>query len=322
MLRTVRLFAAQQSAYLAPMARSDPPAAPERIDRSGLVQGLAAYGIWGVLPLFFWLLRDVAAGEVVASRVLWSLGLLAVVIAAMGRGAALVTALGKPRVIGMLAISAALISVNWLVYIWSVQHHHVLESSLGYFLNPLVNVLLGVVLLRERLGRAQLVAVAMAGIGVAVLAVGAGQGIWISLTLAFSFGFYGLVRKVVAVGALEGLALETAILAPVALAYLIWLSGHGGLAFGGGAVTTAALALSGVATAVPLLLFAGAARRLPYSTLGLLQYLAPTMQFVLAIGFFGETVTSAHLICFALIWTGLAIFAADGLIAARRRRAA
>ncbi len=303
------------------MARSDPPtAAPERIDRTGLIQALGAYGIWGVLPIFFFMLKGVGAGEVVAGRVLWSLGLLAIVILALGRMPAILAALRNRRAMGLLAASAALISVNWLVYIWAVQNGHVLEGSLGYFLNPLVNVLLGVVLLREKLGRAQIVAVGLAGIGVAVLAVGAGQGIWISLTLAFSFGFYGLVRKVAPVGALEGLTLETAILAPFGLAYLYWLSTHGGLEFGNEAVATTLLVLSGVVTAVPLLLFAGAARRLPYSTLGLLQYLAPTMQFVLAITYFGERVTTAHLICFALIWTGLAIYAADGLLAARRRR--
>lgn len=302
------------------MARSDPPPAPERVDRAGLVQALGAYGIWGVLPIFFFALKGVGAGEVVAGRVLWSLGLLAIVILALGRMPAIVAALRSRRAMGLLAASAALISVNWLVYIWAVQNGHVLEGSLGYFLNPLVNVLLGVVLLREKLGRAQMVAVGLAGIGVAVLAFGAGQGIWISLTLAFSFGFYGLVRKVAPVGALEGLTLETAILAPFGLGYLYWLSTHGGLEFGNEALATTLLVLSGVVTAVPLLLFAGAARRLPYSTLGLLQYLAPTMQFVLAITYFGERVTTAHLICFALIWTGLAIYAADGLLAARRRR--
>ncbi|MFL9841420.1 EamA family transporter RarD [Sphingomonas sp. ST-64] len=304
------------------MARSDPPPAPQRLDRAGLVQGLGAYGIWGVLPLFFWLLQGVDPAEVVAGRVLWSLGLLAIVIVAMRRSAAIRAALGNPRAMLLLTASAALISVNWLVYIWAIHNGHVLEGSLGYFLNPLVNVLLGVVLLREKLGRAQVIAVALAGVGVAALAVGAGQGIWISLTLAFSFGFYGLVRKVAPVGALEGLTLETAILAPFGLAYLWWLSSHGGLAFGKDTLQTAALVASGVVTAVPLLMFAGAARRLPYSTLGLLQYLAPTLQFILAITFFGEHMTAAHAICFVLIWSGLAIFGIDNVLAARRRRIA
>lgn len=302
------------------MARSDPSQAPQRLDRTGLTQGLAAYVCWGILPLFFWLLSAVDAGEVVAARVLGSLAFLAILIVALRRLPALAAIFRDRRTLGLLGISAALISVNWLVFIWAVQHHHVLESSLGYFLNPLVNVLLGVVVLRERLGPAQLAAVALAAIGVAVLAIGAGDGIWISLTLAFSFGFYGLVRKVVPAGALEGLAIETAILSPIALTYLVWLSGAHGLTWGEGGVTTAALAVSGIVTAIPLLLFAGAARRLPYSTLGLLQYIAPTMGFISAITFFGEAMTLAHAICFACIWTGLAIVAIHGTLIARRRR--
>ncbi|MCW4463067.1 EamA family transporter RarD [Sphingomonas sp. BT-65] len=304
------------------MARADPLPAPERLDRTGLLQGLGAYGIWGLLPLFFWLLDRVDAGEVVAMRVLWSVALLGALILVLRRGPALVAALRSRRAMGFLAMSAALISVNWLVYVWAVQHHHVMEASLGYFLNPLVNVLIGVVLLRERLGVAQIIAVALAGLGVAVLAAGAGQGIWISLTLAFTFGFYGLVRKIAPVESLEGLAIETAILAPIAAGYLFWLSSHAGLGFGQTPLWTTALTVSGIVTATPLLLFAAAARRLPYSTLGLLQYLAPTMQFVLAITFFGETMTMAHAICFALIWTGLAVYAVGGIIAARRGRAA
>lgn len=304
------------------MARADPLPAPERLDRTGLLQGLGAYGIWGLLPLFFWLLDGVDAGEVVAMRVLWSVALLGILIVALRRVPLFLAAIRNRKAMTYLAISAALISVNWLVYIWAIQNHHVLEASLGYFLNPLVNVLLGVVLLRERLGTAQIVAVALAAIGVAVLAVGAGQGIWISLTLAFSFGFYGLVRKIAPVESIEGLTIETALLAPIAAIYLYWLSGHAGLGFGQTSLWTVALAVSGIVTATPLLLFAAAARRLPYSTLGLLQYLAPTMQFLLAITFFGETMTVAHAICFALIWTGLAIYAVSGIVTARQQRRA
>jgi chloramphenicol-sensitive protein RarD len=301
------------------MARADPSLAPERLDRTGVLQGLGAYAVWGLLPLYFWILQGVGAGEVVAMRVIWSVVLLAGLTLVLRRGQQLIAALRNPRALGLLSISAALISVNWLVYVWAIHHGHVLEASLGYFLNPLVNVLIGIVLLRERPGAAQLVAIAFAAIGVAVLAVGAGQGIWISVALALSFGFYGFVRKVAPVESLEGLTIETTLLAPFAAAYLFWLSDNGGLAFGQTPVWTAALVLSGVVTATPLLLFAGAARRLPYSTLGLLQYVAPTLQFALAITFFGETMTLAHAICFALIWTGLAIFALHGTIAARRR---
>lgn len=304
------------------MARADPFPAPERLDRAGVLQGLGAYAIWGLLPLFFWLVGSVDAGEVVALRVLGSLVFLAVVITALRRWPAIVTILRDLRTLGLLGLSAALISINWLVYVWAVQHHHVLEASLGYFLNPLVNVLLGLAILRERLGRAQLAAVLLAGIGVAILALGAGSGIWISLSLAISFGFYGLVRKVVPAGALDGLTIETAMLAPFALAYLAWLASAHTLGWGQDAVATTALGAAGIVTAVPLLLFAGAARRLPYSTLGLLQYLGPTMQFVFAITFFDEPMSLAHAVCFALIWTGLGIFVLHGVGAARRRRVA
>jgi chloramphenicol-sensitive protein RarD len=301
------------------MARADPPANVAKLDHAGVIQGLGAYAIWGLLPLYFWLLQGVGAGEVVALRVLWSVALLVVLTLALRRAPQLLAALHNPRALGLLALSAALISANWLVYIWAIHHGHVLETSLGYFLNPLVNVLIGVVILRERLGLAQLVAIAFAAVGVAVLATGAGQGIWISLALALSFGFYGFVRKVAPVESLEGLTIETALLAPLAAGYLLWLSGHAPLGFGQNAQWTVALALAGVITATPLLLFAAAARRLPYSTLGLLQYLAPTLQFILAVTFFGEHMTTAHAICFGLIWTGLAIFALHGTIVARRR---
>lgn len=301
------------------MARADPSANPAKLDRAGIVQGLAAYGMWGLLPLFFWLLQGVGAGEVVAMRVLWSVALLVVLTLALRRAPALLAAIRNPRAIRLLTVSAALISANWLVYIWAIHNGHVLEGSLGYFLNPLVNVLIGVLVLRERPGMAQLVAIAFAAVGVTVLAVGAGQGIWISLTLALTFGCYGLVRKVAPVESLEGLTIETALLAPVAAAYLFWLSDHAPLGFGQHPQWTVAMILSGAITATPLLLFASAARRLPYSTLGLLQYVAPTLQFLLAISFFGERMTLAHGICFGFIWTGLAIFALHGSFGARRR---
>jgi chloramphenicol-sensitive protein RarD len=189
-----------------------------------------------------------------------------------------------------------------------VQNGHVLGASLGYFLNPLVNVLLGVVVLGERLKRMQMAAVALAAAGVAVLASGAGTGLWISLSLAFSFGLYGLMRKIAPVESLEGLTVETALLTPFALAYMAWLASNDALVFGDAPGLTALLVLAGAVTAVPLLLFAGAARLLPYSTLGLLQYLAPTLQFVLAITVFGEAMTPSHIVCFALIWAGLALY--------------
>jgi chloramphenicol-sensitive protein RarD len=285
------------------------PATPTtRLDRRGLGFGLGAYLIWGFLPLYFLLLAGVTAGEIVADRVVWSLVLLIGILAVAGRFGKLMAVLRNPRTLGLLAVSAALISVNWLIYIWAVQNGHVLAASLGYFLNPLVNVLLGVVVLGERLKRMQMAAVALAAAGVTVLASGAGTGLWISLSLAFSFGLYGLVRKVAPVESLEGLTVETALLTPFALAYMAWLASNDALVFGDAPGLTALLVLAGAVTAVPLLLFAGAARRLPYSTLGLLQYLAPTLQFLLAITVFGEAMTTAHIICFALIWWGLALY--------------
>ena len=289
--------------------------------RTGLLYGLGAYVAWGVLPAFFKLLGGASAGEVVAQRVLWSLVCLAVVIALRGSLPALRLALANPRALGLLTISAALIAVNWLVYIWAVLHGHVLASSLGYFLNPLVNVALGMVFLRERLGRVQGISVALAGIGVAILAFNAAGGLWISLSLAATFSLYGLVRKIAPVESLEGLAIETMILAPFSLAWLLWLAWSGSLGFGSAPGLSLLLAASGVLTAVPLLLFAAAARRMPYAELGLLQYLAPTLQFALAVAY-GETVTQAHLWCFGFIWAGLAVYAAHTVAELRRAPAA
>lgn len=282
------------------------PMTTPTLDRKGLFQALGAYLCWGVLPLYFLLLQDVGADQVVAHRVLWSLLFLAAIVLLGRRGAKLRAALGDWRLIGLLAISALLIGVNWLIYIWAVQTNHVLQASLGYFLNPLVNVLFGTALLGERLNRMQVAAVALAAGGVAVLASGAGGGLWISLTLAVSFSLYGLLRKVAAVESIEGLAIETALLTPLAVLWLVWLGDAN--QFGAVAGTSALLALAGIVTATPLLLFAAAARRLPYSTLGLIQYLSPTMQFVLAITVFGEVMTTAHILCFAMIWAGLAVY--------------
>ncbi len=279
--------------------------------RKGVAFGLGAYLWWGFLPVYFKLLGGVLPTEIVAQRILWSVALLAVLITVARRWPQLRAAIANPQALKILSASALLIAVNWLTYIWAIGAGHVLETSLGYFLNPLVNVLMGVVLLKERLSRAQTVAVVLAALGVSVLAVGASSGLWISLLLAMSFATYGLLRKIAPVDSLEGLAIETVLLAPIAALYLWWLGP--GMAFGDASGVTALLALSGIMTAVPLLFFAAAARRLRYSTLGLLQYVAPTIQFLLAVLAYGEHMTTAHIICFALIWTGLAVYAADGL---------
>jgi chloramphenicol-sensitive protein RarD len=290
--------------------------------RKGVAFGLSAYLLWGFLPAYFKLIGEVLPTEVVAQRVLWSVLLLAGLILAARRWGKLRAGLADPKVLRILALSALLIGFNWLVYIWAIGAEHVLETSLGYFLNPLVNVIMGVLLLKERLTRAQGLAVGLAAIGVAVLAVGAASGLWISLALALSFATYGLIRKIAPVDSLEGLTIETVLLAPVAAVYLLWLSGTGSMKFGTELDLSVLLALGGVVTATPLLLFAAAARRLRYSTLGLLQYVAPTIQFLLAVLAYGEPLTTAHLICFAFIWSGLAIYAADGLRSARAASAA
>ena len=286
--------------------------------RAGLWLGLAAYLIWGVMPLYFKLLARVPAPEIVAHRILWSLVFLGVLVALWRRWSAIRAASATGKVLITLIVTALLIAVNWLVYIYAVVSGNVLEGSLGYYLNPLVNVLLGVVLLKEKLTRAQAFACLLAGAGVAVLAAGAGSGLWISLTLAISFASYGFLRKIVSVDALEGLWLETAILAPAALAYVLWLQQSGAGRFGRlGLETDLYLVLGGAVTATPLLLFTAAARRLPYSTLGFLQYVAPSLQFLLAVLVFGEPFTRAHAFCFGAIWTALAIFGVEGVRAAR-----
>jgi chloramphenicol-sensitive protein RarD len=290
--------------------------------RAGLVFGLGAYLLWGVLPLYFKLLTMVPPIEIVANRIIWSLIFLAVLVTLWRRWGAIRAALSSVRILLILLLTATLIATNWLVYVWGVVNGHVLETSLGYYLNPLFNVLLGVVLLKERLSRAQVGAVLLAASGVVVLAWGASSGLWISLSLAFSFGLYGFIRKVAPVDALEGLSIETALLAPISLAYLLWAhQGPTGLA-AFGATTTCLLVLGGAITAIPLLLFNAAAKRLPYSTLGFLQYIAPSLQFLLAVLAFGEAFTPIHAVCFGAIWTALAIFAVESLRLGRRAKAA
>lgn len=281
--------------------------------RAGLLLGLGAYLLWGVLPLYFKALAHVAPTQIVAHRIVWSLLFLGVLATLWKRWLAIGAALANRRVAGVLIVTALLIAVNWLIYIWAVLNGHVLEGSLGYYLNPLVNVLLGTILLKEKLSRLQMAAVALAAAGVAVLALGAGDGLWISLTLAASFATYGFLRKITPVEAIEGLAIETAVLAPVALGWLLWMQAAGEGQLLRDPMTDLLLVLAGAATAIPLLLFTAAAKRLPYSTLGFLQYIAPTIQFLLAVLVFGERLTVAHLVCFGAIWTALAMFVFEGM---------
>jgi chloramphenicol-sensitive protein RarD len=288
--------------------------------------GLGAYTLWGVLPLYFKALAEVRATEIVAHRILWSLLFLAALATFRARWPAIRCALASRKMALTLLLTSVLIGINWLVYIYAVVSGHVLEGSLGYYLNPLVNVVLGVAFLKEKLSPFQKGAVALAAAGVAALALGAGGAIWISLTLAASFALYGFLRKVAPVEALEGLWIETLFLTPLAAGWVVWLSAQGEGAFLADRTTDILLILGGALTAIPLLLFTAASKHLPYSTLGFLQYVAPSLQFLLAVFAFGEPLTTAHLFCFAAIWTALAIFLWESVrtsrIAARSAEAA
>ncbi|MCX8474345.1 MAG: EamA family transporter RarD [Sphingomonas sp.] len=283
---------------------------------AGLAFGVGSYTLWGVLPLYIHLLKDVPALQVLAHRVLWSLGLLLLLILVLRRGPTILAA-ARGRTLLLLVGSALMIGINWIVYIWAVQNGHVLEASLGYFINPLVNVALGFAFLGERLRRFQAAAIAVAAAGVLVLAISGGGALWLSLLLALSFGFYGLLRKVAAIDALGGLTVETLLLAPFSIALLLHASQAGTNAFGQSTNLDWLLALAGVVTALPLLLFAAAARRLPLATLGLLQYIAPSLQFAEAVLIFGEPVRSVHIVTFTLIWAGCALYAFDSIRAVR-----
>jgi chloramphenicol-sensitive protein RarD len=289
--------------------------------RRGLASGVAAYVLWGLLPAYFYLVAAVPALELVAQRVIWSVVLVVPLVLVARRTGAVWQALTHPRLLLALAGSAALIAANWLLYVWAVQHHQVLAASMAYFLNPLINIALGVALLGEKLRRAQAAAVVLAGAGVAVLALDAGTGLWLSLSIALTFAFYGLIRKLAPVEPLAGLTVETLLLAPFALGYLSWLTGHGGISLGHDAGLTVLLVLAGVVTTVPLLLFAAAARALRMTTLGLLQFIAPSLQFMLAITLFGEVLDTRRIISFGLIWAGLAVYVAGNLLARGRRPA-
>jgi len=283
------------------------PQASEHHSRGGFALGLAAYGLWGVLPIYFKLIEVVPAVEIVAHRILWSLPFLAVLLTATRGWRKVREALGRPRTVGVLVITALLIGGNWLLYVYAVTSGHILASSFGYYLNPLANVLLGRFVLKERLSRLQWVAVAIAGAGISVLAAGALAQLWISLTLCVTFALYGLLRKVVAADAVTGLGIETAILFPLAAAWLGWSLATGSRVGGPTPTVTGLLLIAGIVSTTPLLLFTAAARRLQYSTLGMLQFLAPTLQFLIGI-WYGEPFTTAHAIAFPAIWIALGLY--------------
>jgi chloramphenicol-sensitive protein RarD len=279
--------------------------------RRGLVHGITAYVLWGIVPAYWKLLREVSPVEVIAHRVVWGLVAFAVIVALAGVGPTVRAALRDPRTLAVMALSGTLLVINWGTFIAAVATGHLLDASLGYFINPLVSIALGMVVLGERLRPLQWLAIACAVAGVVIRTYLLGHAPWISLVLAASFGSYGLVRKLAKVDALVGSAVETTVVAPVAIAYLIVLAARGGGGLGHASVAIQLLLLStGLVTALPLLLFNSAARRLPLSTVGFLQYLAPTGQFVLA-QIYGEPFAPEQWLAFGLIWLGLAIFSLD-----------
>ena len=290
-------------------------------ERRGIALGVAAYAMWGLFPIYWPLLEPGGAMEILAHRVVWSLVFVVIVLFVGGRHWRDLPR--DRRGLGLLGIASVLIGINWGVFIWAVNHGHVLESSLGYFINPLVSVGLGVFVLRERLSQVQWTAVGIAATGVAVLTVETGRPPWIALTLAVTFGIYGLVKKVVGVGPVEGLTVETAILVPVALGYLVWLGLAGDSTFTShGADHTLLLMSSGAVTAIPLLCYAAATAAVPLSLLGVLFYLNPMMQFLIGVFLRHEPLSSARLVGFALVWLALGVFTADGVTRRRRRQLA
>jgi chloramphenicol-sensitive protein RarD len=299
----------------APVERS----AAERDSRRGLAAGLVAYALWGVLPIYFKAVAAVPAIDIVAHRVMWSVPFLALLLTATRGWGHVATALGHRRTLRLLTATSLLIAINWLLYVYAVVSGHILAGSLGYYLNPLANVLLGRFILKEHLSRLQWAAVAIAAAGIAALLGGALGQLWISLILCFSFATYGLLRKIAAVEAVPGLAIETGLLLPLAAGWLAWGFASGQPVLGTSGGQTALLLLSGVVTMVPLLLFTAAARRLPYSTLGMLQFVAPTLQFLLAVLLYGEPFTWRHAIAFGAIWCALALYV-TALVRARQDR--
>lgn len=282
--------------------------------QSGILYAISAFAMWGVYPVYLKALWQVSPVEVLLHRIVWSLAFLLALLAAGRHWGWLKPALRSPTVIGRFIATAMLLAVNWLIYIWAVNSDRVVDASLGFFINPLISVLFGVVLLKERLRWGQWLSVAMAGIGVVWLTARVGQLPWLALVLALSFSAYGLLRKTASLGALEGLTLETMLLFPFAAATLGWLSAEGRAAFGqADAGTHALLLLAGPFTAVPLVLFAAGARRIPFSLLGFLQYVSPTLQFLLGVFLYHEPFDHVKLIGFLLIWSALVVYSVEGM---------
>ena len=288
----------------------------------GILYAASAFILWGIFPLYFHAIRAVPPLEILGHRMLWSLLFLAIVLTVRQQWKWLPQVVRQPRVLGAFVASALLLSSNWFVYIWSVNNGHVLDASLGYFINPLINVMLGMLVLKETLRRGQWLAIGLAACGVAWLTWSAGELPWIALILGISFACYGLLRKTAALAALEGLSLETMLLFPLALGYVLWLTVQGQNTFinTDTGATRWLLAAAGPITAIPLLLFAAGARKISMSALGLLQYLSPSLQALLGVWVFHEAFPPERLIGFAIIWTALVLYVAEGLWVSRRNR--
>lgn len=289
--------------------------------RKGLAAALIAYVIWGLLPLYFKALHAVPPLELVGWRVVFTVPVCCVIVWARRQWPDVRVAIGNRRVLGLLGLSALLIGSNWLIFVIAINNGHVLATSLGYYINPLINVVLGTAFLGERLTRVQWAAVALAGAGIALLLSGAMDTLAVALSLAFTFAFYGFVRKQAPVGALPGLTIETAMLLLPALVVVSLAAGSTqGSSLVAGGFTTPLVIASGIATAIPLLLFAIAARSLPLSTLGFVQFLSPTLSFILGLTVFGESLDATRLACFALIWSAIALYSWDMARRARSNR--
>ena len=291
---------------------------------SGILYGLSAYVLWGMFPLFFKQLQAASAIEVVLHRMVWSLVFVLIVLAVLRRWNWLGDVRRSPALLGKFAVSALLLAGNWLSYVWAVNNGHVLDASLGYFILPLINVALGFIFLHERPRKAQWAAFALAATGVLWMAVQSGHVPWLALLIAMTFGFYGLMRKTATLGALEGMSLETMLLAPLAVVALLWAgpSGPGSQWPAHDAHTWLFFLLSGPVTAIPLLLFAAGARRVPLSTMGFLQYTTPSILALMGVFLYGEAFSGPRAVGFVLIWVALALYTAEGLWAGRRAAAA
>lgn len=289
----------------------------------GLWFAFGAYFIWGLFPIYWKLLKDVTALELIGHRIIWSFVMLGAVITFTAHWRRLREAGLNWRVIRIYSLAAVLIGANWLIYVWAVNAGFIVETSLGYFINPLLSVLLGVIIFREKLRPMQWIPVGLAALGVGYLTLVYGRPPWIALSLAFSFGFYGLVKKLAPLGSLYGLTLETGILFLPALGYLFFLEAQGSAAFLRTGLTADLLMIgSGLVTTVPLLLFASAAQRIPLSMIGIMQYIAPTLQFLIGVLVYKEPFSQAQFIGFAIVWVALVIFGLDGYAANRRARLA